>query len=354
MIECGNATIDKLVVHQIGCKAEGGELHISKALLDVSEYECMSDVLLPFFFKPFKTDTYFNFAGDNDNGIDINMVYTQVASIFEDISSFYEQSVNIAELLFDCSNHPKIRGGELYVAHFSNCVVDGETCDAVGIFKSENKETFLKVYLSDNDRIALGAQEGVSIRKLDKGCIIFNIERNEGFRVVAVDNINRGQEARFWMEDFLGLKPREDSHFFTDNYMQMCKGFIRDVFNEDNHVPRPEQIDLMNRSFDFFQKNQQFNNDAFNESVMNDPQIIKAFDDYKQQFLTDNKFSNPFPSDFEISNDAVKGEKKNFKSVIKLDKNFHVYVHGSRYYMEKGFDEERDMNFYKLYYKSES
>lgn len=29
---------------------------------------------------------------------------------------------------------------------FRNCVVDGELVDAIGIFKSENKETFLKVF----------------------------------------------------------------------------------------------------------------------------------------------------------------------------------------------------------------
>ena len=355
MIESGNALIDKLVVHQIGCKAEGEQLRLSNGQLDVSEYESMSDVLKPFFFKPFKSDLYFNFSDRGEaNGLDMNMVYTQVAAIFDDPTSFYEQSVNIAELLFDCSNHPKIRGGELYLAYFTGCVVDGQTCDAVGIFKSENKETFLKVYLSENEHIGLGAQEGVSIRKLDKGCIVFNIEREDGFRVVAVDNINRGQEARFWMEDFLGLKPRTDDHFFTDNYMQMCKGFVRDVFNEENHVTRPDQIDLMNRSLDFFQNNRRFDEEAFNVNVMSDPQIIQAFDDYKRQYQTDNKYADQIPTEFEISVDAVKGEKKHFKSVIKLDKNFHVYVHGGRYYMEKGYDQERDMNYYKLFFKSES
>lgn len=354
MIESGNATIDKLVIHQMGCKAEGGQLHLSNGLLDITEYESMSDVLKPFFFKPFKTDTYFNFTSPEDEEIDMNMAYTHVSEIFDNPQAFYEQTLNIAKLLDNCSNHPKIRGGELYIAYFSNCVVDGQVCDAVGIFKSENKETFLKVYLSENDSIKLGAQEGVSIRKLDKGCIVFNIEREDGYRVVAVDNINKGQEARFWMEEFLGLKPREDSHFFTDNYMQMCKGFVRDVFNEENHVTRPEQIELMNRSLDFFQKNPQFSQDAFNASVMSEPQIISAFNDYKDQYQTDNKFSQPMPTEFEISADAVKGEKKNFKSIIKLDKNFHIYVHGSQYYMEKGYDEKRDMNYYKLYYKSES
>ena len=39
--------------------------------------------------------------------------------------------------------------------------------------------------------------------------------------------------------------------------------------------------------------------------------------------------------------------------MLKLDKNFHVYVHGKRDYIEKGFDSQKGMNFYKLFYENE-
>ena len=39
--------------------------------------------------------------------------------------------------------------------------------------------------------------------------------------------------------------------------------------------------------------------------------------------------------------------------VIKLDKNFHLYVHGSRELIEQGIDEE-GRKFYKIYYTEES
>ena len=41
-------------------------------------------------------------------------------------------------------------------------------------------------------------------------------------------------------------------------------------------------------------------------------------------------------------------------SVLKLDKNFHVYIHGKREYIEKGFDEEKGMHFYQLFFEEES
>jgi len=49
----------------------------------------------------------------------------------------------------------------------------------------------------------------------------------------------------------------------------------------------------------------------------------------------------------------VKDEKKYFKHVLKLDKNFHVYIHGEKKYIRKGYDPDRDMNYYVLYFRNE-
>lgn len=335
----------------MGCKAEGGELRLSRGPIALGDNEEMADILRLYFFRPFNTDAYFNLG--SESGPEGNEVYAMACKLFSSPNEFYDTSVALARRLFEASNHPKIRGGEFYLVLFRDCVVDGQTCDALGIFKSESKETFIKVMLRDEHQIDLGSQEGISVKRLDKGCIIFNMESEDGFRCCAVDNVNRGQEARFWMEDFLGLKPREDNYFYTDNYLKACKGFVNDVFNSENHVPRTEQIDLMNNTVNFFKNNLQFNKEEFEQNVMKEPQVISAFNDYCKQFEMTQNLPSPLPETFEVSNDAVKSEKKNFKSVIKLDKNFHVYVHGSRYYMEKGFDEERDMNYYKLFFRME-
>ena len=54
---------------------------------------------------------------------------------------------------------------------------------------------------------------------------------------------------------------------------------------------------------------------------------------------------------FYISDAAVKKQSRSFKSVIKLDKNFHIYVHGDRRMIEQGEDEKG--RYYKVYYKEE-
>jgi len=348
MIDFTQTTIENLVVHHIGCRGEGEEARYSKDVLRLQSEEEIVDVLKQYFFKPFKTEAYFNFH--NEEGLEQNLVYNLLAEVFENAGSFYDNSIKIANHLYEQSNHPKIRGGEFYMVLFRNCVVDGEIADAIGIFKSENKDTFLKVYLRDQN-FELGAQEGINIKKLDKGCLIFNTEKEIGFKICSIDNINKGNEAQFWQSDFLGLKPREDNYYFTNNYLQMCKGFVGEVFNDENEVPKPDQIDLLNRSMDFFNKNAAFSEKEFEKEVIRQPEVIDAFQDYKGFFESEKNM--PLHDSFDISKDAVKGEKKNFKSVLKLDKNFHVYVHGKRQYLEKGFDSQRGLNFYKLYYEVE-
>ncbi len=349
MIDFSQASIDKMVVHQVGCRAEAEPMRFSKDLMHLQNEEIVTDVLLNYFFKPFKEDAYYNFFHAED--LEMNPIYTTSRGLFDEGGDFYEASIKVAEYLYENSNHPKIRGGEFYMASFSNVVVDGELLNAIGIFKSENKETFLKVYLKDQN-FELGTQEGINIKKLDKGCLIFNTEQDQGYKICSVDNINKGNEARFWVDDFLGLQPREDNYYFTRNYMDMCKGFVDDVYNKDNEVARADQIDMLNRSMDFFNNKDSFNEANFEHEVIGQPEIIEAFKDYKENFQQES--SLPLKEEFDISKSAVKGQKSTFKSILKLDKNFHVYIHGRRDYVERGYDQQKGLNYYTLYYEIES
>ncbi len=58
--------------------------------------------------------------------------------------------------------------------------------------------------------------------------------------------------------------------------------------------------------------------------------------------------------EFEISAPAVKKQARIFKSVLKLDRNFHIYIHGDRDLIEKGVDPSSGKKFYKIYFDHES
>ncbi|NPA35301.1 MAG: nucleoid-associated protein, partial [Chlorobi bacterium] len=223
MIDTSQLTIQNLVIHHIGNRTQGEPVRYSKKTVELEEENPVNDFLVQYFFKPFKTEAYYNFT-DGENG-EPNIMFELAGRVFNGTDSFYDVSLEVARLLHESSNHPGIKAGEFYMAHFKDVVVDGELVDAIGIFKSENKETFLKVYLKEQN-FEIGAQEGINIRKLDKGCLIFNTEKDAGYKICSVDNINKGNDAKFWMNDFLGLKPREDNYYFTNNYLELCKNFV--------------------------------------------------------------------------------------------------------------------------------
>jgi len=73
--------------------------------------------------------------------------------------------------------------------------------------------------------------------------------------------------------------------------------------------------------------------------------------DYKEDYANERDIR--LAEDFKVSPAAIKSSSKIFKSVLKLDKNFSVYIHGDRRMIEKGTD-EMGRKFYKLYYTEEN
>jgi len=79
--------------------------------------------------------------------------------------------------------------------------------------------------------------------------------------------------------------------------------------------------------------------------------LIESFNNYKKVYESENEIQ--ISNEFEVSDSAVKKQFRVMKSVIKLDKNFHIYVHGNREYITKGFDEKTGMQYYQVFFKEE-
>lgn len=347
MMNFDSCEIHKIVIHDIGNKYEDGRLWLSESCFVPDDMEVHS-LLKNYFLTPFKRDAFYRFAPYEDNLLH-NPVYYAVNSVFENQENFYEASVAIARHLFEQSNHPNIKSGELYFVYFNNCLVDEGACDAIGIFKSENKDTFLKVILNNNS-YELESESGINIKKLDKACLVFNVESGNGYRVNILDKTNT-TEALYWTTDFLNLEQWEDDYFQTSNYLKLCKDFVKDVYNKENDISTADQIDMLNRSIDYFKKAEVFDENRFKEEVVREPQVISAFEEFKDFYEKEKEIA--LHDSFDVSGSAVKDEKKYFKHVLKLDKNFHVYIHGQKKYIEKGYDTAKDMNYYKLYFREE-
>ncbi len=68
--------------------------------------------------------------------------------------------MNLAAHLYEKSVYPKIKTGEFYVIYFKDCILDEHTADAIGLFKSENKETFLKIF-QNTENFNIESEEGI-------------------------------------------------------------------------------------------------------------------------------------------------------------------------------------------------
>lgn len=296
-------------------------------------------------FKPVESFEFFN-----ENSLDYNLAYKTSESIFENPESLHEASKEYARKLFEVQDHPNIKGGEFYTVYFSDCTLNGEVVDAVGLFKSENKDTFLKIRQRAGDFI-VEPLTGINVKKLDKGCIVFNSEKENGYVVSVVDNTNKGGEARYWIDDFLQVKTKNDAYHKTENALSMCKSFINDALPAEFEVSKADQADLLARTGQFFKQNQNFNLDEFSAEVMEQPEVVEKFNSFKNQFESANDLQ--IEDDFDISAPAIKKNSKVFKSIIKLDKNFHIYVHGNSNLIERG-KEDDGRKFYKVYFDEEN
>ena len=302
-----------------------------------------------YFTNSFRSTEFYNLTHQSD--LKLNEVYNYVSAIFDEPKELYKQSVNIAKHLYEQSVHPKIKAGEFYAVYFKDCKIEDTTVDAVGLFKSENKDTFLKVQQLHNN-FNVNSEEGVNINKLDKGCVIFNSEKDKGFLVSIVDNTSKGYEAQYWKDDFLHLSPRNDNYHQTQNLLTLCKHFVTEQLPEEyNDISRADQVEMLNKSLSFFKENDSFNLKDFEESVIEKPKAIKAFRDFKEQFEEEREIN--ISEEFDISTQAVKRQQRIFKSVIKLDKNFHIYIHGNNELIERGYDEASGMSYYKVYFNEE-
>src|SRR5688572_16096321 len=336
--------LQQVIVHKVGNPSRGEDLKLSINPLTLND-DMVKALLTKYFLGPFNENELYRFTHLSD--IEMNEVYAFVRKIFEDRESFTEQSALLAQFLYSKSTHVKVKEGEFYVVMFDEVPFEGEFIRAVGLFKSETKETFLKVFQHGKSWEVI-QEEGININKLDKGCLIFNTNTVEGYKVCVVDSTNKQNDAQYWVTDFLQVEPYADSYHHTDKYLSLCKSFITNEYPEKFDVSKSDQIDMLNRSMEYFKTKENFSMEEFTNEVIHHEEVVNTFMDYKKNFESSRNFE--IQDEFAIHVSAVKQQQRAFKTVLKLDKNFHVYIHGRRDLIEKGVDEMSGKKFYKLYF----
>lgn len=338
--------LKKIITHHVGNKLRDEGLSLSNEFTEIEDGT--DSFLLKYFISNYRNEEYYNFF--HTVSLEMNNVYEIIKGIFESPELFKESSKNLAKLLYENSLHPKIKEGQLNIVYFDNIFFNGHAINAIGIFKSETPLPFLQMEKRRSNYL-IEHKYGFDLKSIDRGCIIYNTKPEDGYILSIMSTSNKGNEAQYWMDDFLKIRTLNNAFHQTNEFLGITKEFIVNQLSDEIELSKTDKIVFLNRSVNYFKENTTFDKNDFEEKVFEDAGIIDSFRSYENNFKEENEVV--FEDNFEISSQAVKKQARKFKSVLKLDKNFHIYIHGDRDLIEQGID-EKGRKFYKIYYEEEN
>ena len=341
------ASLSAMTLAKVGNPLKGEVLHTSKTLCRFAEED--ADWLVHCFLRSFRALDLHCLHHHSDLGG--NEIYSYVSEIFESPEKMLENGALIAKHLHNSSNHPNINNGDLCIGLIKGIKVAGQETDAISIIKSESKVPFLLITVEDGD-LKMSTQHGIYPDKIDKGCLILNHNREEGYAVYVFDK--SGGNTYFWNRDFLGAIPVKTDDYLTRRYSELCAGFADEglpegTLQEDRHA-------LARKAVSHLSENEEFNRHDFEQQVLVEPEVIAQFANYKEEF--DKEHDLLLDDQFRISKKIAKREEKKLKSRIKLDTGAVIrlssaLIEDPEGLVEQGFDQAKKMKFVKLFYNEE-
>ena len=339
MINIEQTQIQEVILHHVS--SEEQDVIINQEVI-AFQNEDEQEVLKKILLKPFVLHAQtFEFTHEVD--LEYNVLFNLAKSIYEN-NEFVTDSGKIATHLTASSSHHQIKNGDLFVAKFQHIILKNKSYEALGIYKFEEKDSFVETTTSGSSN-SMEFKKGIGTKKPDKACLILFTE--EPYTLLIIDS---NKETDYWQNDFIKQQAKNDFINNTNNVLTIAKDFITKQVPEDFEVNKTDQIDLLNRSVDYFKNHETFEKEEFEQQVFQDENVIESFRKFDESFRTKNELS--IKNSFEISEQAVKKQARVFKSVLKLDKNFHIYIHGDKKLIEQGVEKD-GRKFYKVYYEEE-
>src|SRR5690606_10128874 len=334
MVNGKEAYVEEFVLHRIGAE---GEAHVFSDYSAVIKGEEEQQFLRKLFLRPFANMAFTSEFAPGKNAVG------KLCMMIQDGGSVVEGSTAIAKHLIELG--AEMPGGDLIVARFSGVEVGAKQHEAVGIFKFDEKEVFLERKLKD-DAIALRMKRGLRSNKPKKACLVLFDGKDSTLLI-----IDDQASTAYWQQDFIRARPKKDHVNSNSDLLNLTKAFITEQLPQDFVVEKADQIDLLNRSVNYFKSHTEFDQEEFTQEVFQEEKTINSFNQYSDRYQQEHEVN--LGDNFEISAHAVKRQARVFKSVLKLDKNFHIYIHGDRNKIEHGVD-ENGRKFYKIFYEQES
>lgn len=334
MTKIGN--IKAAVVQRVGNKSNEDGVSFSN---DVCQMDGVEEPFLKLINSAFKFSDWKQFYYIDD--LELNPTYRFVTKIFDDETCIVQQANNLARHLYEQSIHPNIKIGEFYVVLLDNCEIDGKSAQAIGLFKSELRETVLTVKM-ENNRLVLSSEMGMSLKKLEKGCIVFNVDRENGYKVAVVDNTGSNTDAHYWVDNFLHVRNCNDDYHETERLMEMCTGFVAQL-KEQSVV---ESAVAAKKTAEVFSTGEPIQVDVLADMICQNEEQKQAFKAYKQSF--EQEYGD-FQNEVNVVKKATNNKPVKRMNTLKLGSDFEVKVLNPEAKIEHGED-KNGKEWCKLYY----
>ncbi|MFD2725415.1 nucleoid-associated protein [Hyunsoonleella rubra] len=349
MISRKNASISKCIIHKVGNKFNDTKNAFSNKLVDFDE--ASYDLMLPFLLRGFGSAVQ-SYRFNHHANVALNEIFSYATQIFDDEDSFVEVSKHVVTHLYEQSNSANIKTGDVLIVEFEGIEFRDMTTNAIGIFKIENKVNFFQTYLENNSYDVL-VQKGISSKKVDKGCLILNQSDTEGNIVFSVDN--NSYDAQYWLNHFLNIKYADDANSHTQQYLELCKEFSTEIVKTTYGAQ--EHNTFLAKTIDFFKENEVVNVERFKDELFEEDKHKREFDNYKKEFEGEQNLL--IRNQFDVAEAVVNKEKRKIKTDIKLDTNIQIKLDidapdASTEYLERGYDEEKKMHYYKVFFNAEN
>ena len=332
-----------LVVHEVGNPNYEQPLNCSNELFRFKD-EMAEEVCLSLLMNKVDTPGWFAFNVQSDFSI-----YRHVRNILDQTEVLLEESKDIADDLYRCFEdvNPSLSGGHLWIAHLTDMPLNEELIDALVISFTSQTPDFLQ-FSKVGTTPYINAEKGFHPDKVDAMLVVYNLDADEGYNCKMFHRGTRPFE--FWPHEFLKLTAIRESYHETKTFLDMAKNFVKTGLPEEQNIEKVDQAEILNNTIHYFKERERYDPNEFVEEVFADNQYANSFNEFQQSFSEGTGMK--FEQGFDISDAAVKKQSRIFKSVLKLDKNFHIYIHGNRKMIERGVDQD-GKKYYKLYYDSE-
>jgi hypothetical protein len=348
-LDLSDAYIESLSIHHVGNRFADENYFTTDKPFKITDTEQRA-LLGSRFFGGFKSPRLYEFSHETD--LDLNEAYATSKEILHNHEAFHVVGKKFVAQLYESSVHPKIKAGEVYIAHVTGIMIGHEIFEGIGIFKSESKGVFIKA-IAEQSSYELAIEEVTT--NIDYGALIINHSPIDNYYLVSTyepKSKGKSEVSLIWRNEFLNVKLKETIYDVTLNFITFASRFIKETLPDMYVVSITKKIEYLNKASRYFKDKELFFIDGFCDELGFTPEVRDLFDSYKEDYQLNNEVKIQY--EFDISDQAVKDAKKLLSSKIKLDKNFTLQVHGKADYIERGVDDKQGLNYYKIYFKREA